>query len=159
MFWVKALINFMHLSSVTTWIGSIIFISIILFPVFKSLRTDYSIKVLEDIFKVLKILSYVCIIIFVISGILLSMQQSANEISFTNAHGILFIVKHLLILIIICLIFIAKLIYFPKIKNVCQLRDDGILCIHQKQLSVLFIISAVLGFIIILITAFMQQIS
>ena len=159
MFWVKALINFIHLSSVTAWIGSIIFISIILFPVFKSLRTDYSTKVLEDIFRVLKILSYTCIIIFVISGILLSMQQNVREISFTSAHGILFIVKHLLILIIICLIFIAKLIYFPKIKNVCQLRDDGTLCIHQKQLSVLFIVSAVLGFIIILITAFMQQIS
>jgi putative copper export protein len=159
MFWVKALINFMHLSSVTAWIGSIIFISIILFPVFKSLKTDYSTKVLVDIFRVLKIISYTCIIIFIISGILLSMQQSSSEISFTSAHGILFIVKHLLILVIICLIFIAKLIYFPKIKNVCQLRDDGILCIHQKQLSTLFIVSAVLGFIIILITAFMQQIS
>jgi uncharacterized membrane protein len=159
MFWVLALINFLHLSSVTTWIGSIIFISIILFPVFKSLRTDYSTKVLEDIFRILKILSYTCIIIFIISGILLSMQQNSSEISFTNAHGILFIVKHLLILIIICLIFISKLIYFPKIKNVCQLRDDGILCIHQKQLSTLFIVSALLGFIVILITAFMQQIS
>jgi putative copper export protein len=157
MFWAKALINFLHLSSVTAWIGSIIFISIIIVPVFKRLRTDYSTKILEDIFRVLKILSYTCILIFIVTGILLSMQQTGSEVSLTDAHGILFLIKHFLILVIICLIFISKLIYFPKIQNVCQLRDDGILCVHQKQISTMFSISAILGIIVILITAFMQQ--
>jgi len=156
---VSALVNFFHMSSIVAWIGAILFISIILKSVFNI--TDNSIvhDMLEIIFRKFKILSIVCLILMVVSGILIAGREGATSVSIDKLYGVLFLIKHLLLIIMVASIFISKYYLFPNIKNLCKLnKNTQKLCKYQKKLLVVFYITSGMGFVVLLITAFMQLI-
>lgn len=152
----KAFLNFFHLSSTMIWIGSITFLTLILTLIFKKRNGDFSLKLIDDIFRVFKVLSTICIIIIIASGILLSAQRDFSELTITSSYGILFLIKHLLLLTIAGLIFISKFYLFSKIRNLCIKEESEALCLYQKKLLIAMFISTFLGLIIILLTVFMQ---
>ena len=156
---VGAIINFIHLSSITAWIGAILFISIIVGPIFKSKQIEASGDMLESIFRRFKLLSIICIILMIISGILLTGKEGAAAISISSTYGVLFLFKHILMVVIAGAIFISKYYLFPKIKKLCNFNEDRrILCKYQQIMLAVLYISSAFGFGVLLITAFMQVI-
>ena len=155
----QSVINFFHMSSTAIWIGSIILISLILRPIFKNLEGDRLEKILESIFRVFRILSIVCVILIILSGILLTSQKETSEISLSGIYGIIFLIKHIIILIIIAIIFTSKLYIFPKIKNLCVHKSkENLLCKYKKNLCIAMYVSSALGVITFFLTALMQSI-
>jgi len=154
--WVMALINFLHLSSTVTWIGSIVFITLILFPILKRLTEEYSSTVFKIIFSVFRKITVVSIIIIIISGILIAARLSDVELTLYSTYGIIFLLKHLFMLVILAMVLIANYYFFPKIHKFCQLKKENELCSYQKQLIGIMSASMVLGLVTLALTAFMQ---
>jgi len=151
-----ALINFLHLSSTVTWIGSIVFITLILFPILKRLTEEYSSTVFKIIFSVFRKITVVSIIIIIISGILIAARLSDVELTLYSTYGIIFLLKHLFMLVILAMVLIANYYFFPKIHKFCQLKKENELCSYQKQLIGIMSASMVLGLVTLALTAFMQ---
>ena len=151
-----ALINFLHLSSTVIWIGSIVFITLILFPILKRLTEEFSSTVFKIIFSVFRKITVVSIIIIIISGILIAARLSDAELTLHSAYGIIFLLKHLLIVVILALVLIANYYFFPKIHKFCQLKKENELCSYQKQLIGIMSASMVLGLVTLALTAVMQ---
>ena len=157
MIWAKVIINFMHLSAITAWIGSIIFLALILFPLFKMLDTGESVKIIGPIFRIFRILSIVCLVIVILSGIIMSLQKESGEVTLLGAYGIIFLIKHILTLVIMALILFSVFYLFPKIKPLCEnLDSDKELCFQKKRILNVMVTCSVAGIIVLFLTAFMQ---
>jgi putative copper export protein len=157
MIWAKVIINFMHLSAITTWIGSIIFLTLILYPLFKLFDTDGSIRIIVPIFRIFRILSVVCLIIIILSGIIMSLQKESGEVTLLAAYGIIFLIKHILTIVIMALILFSIFYLFPKIKPLCEnLDSEKELCFQKKRIINVMVLCSVAGIIVLFLTAFMQ---
>lgn len=157
MIWAKVIINFMHLSAITTWIGSIIFLTLILFPLFKMFDTNGSIRIIVPIFRIFRILSVVCLIIIILSGIIMSLQKESGEVTLLGTYGIIFLIKHILTLVIMALILFSIFYLFPKVKPLCEnLVSEKELCFQKKRIINVMVSCSVAGIIVLFLTAFMQ---
>ncbi len=157
MIWAKLIINFMHLSAITAWIGSIILMTLILVPIFKLFDTGESVKIIVPIFKIFRILSIVCLVIIILSGVVMSMQIESGEATLLGAYGIIFLVKHILTLAIMALILFSIFYLFPKVKPLCESIDsEKELCSQKKRINNVMLVCSIMGIAVLFLTAFMQ---
>jgi putative copper export protein len=157
MIWAKIIINFMHLSAITMWIGSIVFLTLILFPLFKMFDTGESVKIIVPIFRIFRILSVICLIVIISSGIIISLQKEPGEVTLMGTYGIIFLIKHILTLVIIALILFSILYLFPKVKPLCEnLDSEKELCFQKKRILNVMVTCSVAGITVLFLTAFMQ---
>jgi putative copper export protein len=157
MIWAKVIINFMHLSAITAWIGSIILLTLILFPLFKMFDTGESVKIIVPIFRIFRILSVACLVIIILSGIVMSLQKESGEITLLGTYGIIFLIKHILTLVIMALILFSILYLFPKVKPLCEnLDSEKELCFQKKRILNLMVTCSSAGIIVLFLTALMQ---
>jgi putative copper export protein len=157
MIWAKVIINFMHLSAITAWIGSIIFLTLILFPLFKMFDTGESVKIIVPVFRIFRILSVICLVIIILSGIIMSLQKESGEITLLGTYGIIFLIKHILTLVIMALILFSILYLFPKVKPLCEnLDSEKELCFQKKRIINVMVICSAAGIVVLFLTALMQ---
>jgi putative copper export protein len=157
MIWAKVIINFMHLSAITTWIGSIIFLTLILYPLFKMFDTGESVKIIFPIFRIFRILSVICLFIIIFSGIIMSLQKESGEVALLGTYGIIFLIKHILTLVIMALIMFSIFYLFPKVKPLCEnLDSEKELCFQKKRILNVMTTCSVTGIAVLFLTAFMQ---
>ena len=154
---ISALVNFVHMSSTTAWIGAILFMAIIMGPIFKKTGKEKLREILESIFKRFRLLSIICIILMILSGILLTAREGAADVSLGTAYGMLFLLKHIIMIIIAAAVFASKYYLFPKINTLCSSSESQeSLCKYQRGMLTVLSVSAALGLGVLLITAFMQ---
>jgi putative copper export protein len=157
MIWAKVIINFMHLSAITAWIGSIVLLTLILFPLFKMFDTGESVKIIVPIFRIFRILSVVCLVIIILSGIIMSLQQESGEITLLGTYGIIFLIKHILTLVIMALILFSVFYLFPKVKPLCEnLDSEKELCFQKKRILNVMVTCSSAGIVVLFLTALMQ---
>lgn len=157
MIWAKVIINFIHLFSLTTWVGSIIFLTLIMYPLFKMFDTDESVEIIVPIFKIFRILSVVCMVGVIISGIIMSLQKESGEVTLLGTYGVIFLIKHILTLAILALILFSIFYLFPKIKFLCENPySEKELCFQKKRVLNVMIISSAAGIVVLFLAAFMQ---
>ena len=110
-----ALLDWVHLLATVSWIGGIVFYVTILLPSSFVLDPPQRGKLMGAIMKRYAPITWVGIILLILTGILISIERGMPVISFSSTYGILFFIKHICILIMICIGVIISFVLGPKI--------------------------------------------
>lgn len=111
-----ALLDWVHLLATVTWIGGTIFYILVLMPAISVLDPPQRGKLAGAIVKKYAPISWSAVFLLVLTGILINIERGAPVVSLSTTYGILFFVKHICVLVMICIGIVISFVLGPKLK-------------------------------------------
>jgi uncharacterized membrane protein len=149
----STIINFLHLLATVTWIGGMLYYNIILKPSLTSIDPSQRGRLLGAVMKRFIFLSWGCIIILVITGLLITPSQMLLNVA--GVYGITLTLKHFVILLMIVIGLVITFSLRPKLHSLSPSPEKSpsleFLKV-QNQLSVLGRLNALLGVMVLLLS-------
>ncbi|MBT3275992.1 MAG: DUF4149 domain-containing protein [Spirochaetales bacterium] len=156
-----AILDWIHLLATVTWIGGIIFYTLVLMPATSALDPPQRGKLMGAISKKYAPMSGVAILLLILTGILINIERGIPVISLSTTYGIFFFIKHLCVLVMICIGVVIALVLGPKLKPPASGDQPAgsppppspQVIKLQKTMGLLGTINMVLGIVVLLLTA------
>jgi putative copper export protein len=144
--------SILHLLTVVTWIGGMIFVNLSLAPSIADMPPEQRGAVMGRVTKRFSIISMICILILLITGFLKVPQgmMFAPE----SHYGLILLIKHILVLIAIIIGLYISFGISPRIRKLAPKPGEAPsaeLISAQKALGALAFINMIVGILIIII--------
>ena len=111
-----AIIDWLHLMAMTVWIGGIVFYVLVLMPSLQTLEPSQAGKMIGAIAKRYAPITYVAIVVLIVTGILIARARGVLGIKLGSTYGVVLFVKHLLTVLMIVNGFVVSAVVGPKLK-------------------------------------------
>ena len=130
----STIINFLHLLATVTWIGGMLYYNIILKPSLTSIDPSQRGRLLGAVMKRFIFLSWVCIIILVITGLLITPSQMLLNVA--SVYGIILTLKHFVILLMIVIGLVITFSLRPKLRSLSPSPEKSPSASSQSHINV-----------------------
>ena len=111
-----AIIDWLHLLAMSTWIGGIFFYIIVLAPSLKALEPPQAGKLVGAITKRYVPITWGSLVVLVVSGILIANSRGVLGVQLGSTYGVMLFIKHLITLLMIVNGVIISAVIGPKLK-------------------------------------------
>lgn len=151
--------DYLHLTATITWIGGMYFNFLVLIPSVKaSLDEKNTGLLLGNVFKRIKIIVYVSLIILFVTGIPMKIASEyyVSIINFDNTWELVLFIKHALIGILALLAIYNFEFVIPGIKRAAMNGNNALVVSYKKKQMILGPVSFLLGNIIVLLSVVMN---
>ena len=111
-----ALLDWVHLLATVTWIGGTIFYVLVLMPATSVLDPPQRGKLAGAIAKKYAPISGLAVLLLILTGVLISIEFGTPVINLSTTYGILFLIKHICVLLMVCIGIVVGFVLGPKIK-------------------------------------------
>ncbi len=152
---VFGLVKALHDLATAIWIGGLIQLSFVVLPVFRSrLRENKELKpLLMELQNRLSLLVLISIPILVVTGILESWHSLSFQgfFSFDNTYSTLLSVKHLLVILMVCIAATRKLL---MARNVTKQKSKEIEKSREKMSAMMVFANALIGVTVVILSGF-----
>jgi uncharacterized membrane protein len=148
--------NWLHLLATVAWIGGIVINVFILSPAAKeSLEPPMMMRLWGGIMKRFKKMVYVCMAVFIGTGIVMMFMNSAygDSFDFGDTWTLFLVIKHVLVLVLIIMGIYMFQGVFPKLKKLAAKGPSPALAKAEKQQRVVATVNLILGILILAATA------
>lgn len=151
-----AMLDWIHLLATVTWIGGTIFYVLVLMPSFAVLDPPQRGKLAGAITKRYAPISWLAIFFLILTGILMGIERGGQIINLSTTYGILFLIKHICVLLMICIGILISFVLAPRMKP----KSSGPpsppspqMIKIQKTMGLLGLTNMILGIAVLLFTA------
>ena len=111
-----AIIDWLHLLAVTTWIGGLFFYILVLVPSLQELEPPQAGKLVGAITKRYVPITWGSLVVLIVTGILISKSRGVLGVKLGSTYGVMLFIKHLLTLVMIVNGIIISAVIGPKLK-------------------------------------------
>ena len=152
---VMKFMNFFHLIAAIIWIGGMIYINFILMPRLKVIDPQERGKLLNAVGKTFSIWAWSSIVVLILTG--LHKTPAGMMFNMTSAYGTMLFIKHILILIAICVGLTIVFGVLPKMRKLAPKPGETPakeFVSAQKTLGILSLTNMITGIIIVILIKF-----
>ena len=147
--------NFLHTLSAIVWIGGMFYTNLVFIPNLSVILPEERGKLMNAVAKRFSIISWVCIILLVATG--LHRTPGAMLFETSSRYGILLMVKHIVILLVIIIGLTITFSAVPKMKKNAPKpgeKPSNDFISAQLTLEKLSITNMILGIVIVILISF-----
>lgn len=155
----QIILDFLHLMATIAWIGGMFFNFLVVMPtVAKALDPQTTGKFMGMLFKRVRVVVYISLIILFVTGIPMKIANEfyVSVISFGNNWELIGFVKHVFVAILALMAIYSFEVLLPKVSKLAKEGPSPKLLGLRKKQMVLGSVSFLFGIIIIFLSAIMN---
>lgn len=152
---INIVMDWLHLLATTVWIGGMSFNILVLRPSLTIVDPPQRVKLVGQVLNRFLYLAWISILILIVTGIFTATPTNLN-------YGILLSIKHIIVTAMVIIVAIISFILFPKLRKFISQTGSMKLSSEITELLgrivLLVKFNLILGIIVLLITAVIQEI-